>query len=42
MGRVAKVGRPKMTQLLKSQAPWPFSGAKILVILEIGHKIEID
>ena len=31
-----------MTQLLKCQAPWAFSGAKILVILKIGHKIEID
>ena len=31
-----------MTQLLKCQAPWAFSGAKNLVILKIGHKIEID
>ena len=36
------LGCPKMTQLLKCQAPWAFSGAKILVILEIGHEIEID
>ena len=36
------LGCPKMTLLLKCQAPWAFSGAKILVILEIGHKIEID
>jgi hypothetical protein len=31
-----------MTQVLKCQAPRAFSGAKILVILEIGHEIEID
>ena len=31
-----------MTQLLKCEAPQAISGAKILVILEIGHKIEID
>ena len=36
------LGCPKMTQLLKCQAPRAFSGAKILVILKIGHKIEID
>ena len=36
------LGCPKMTQLLKCQAPWAFSGAKILVILKTGHKIEID
>ena len=31
-----------MTQVLKCQAPRAFSGAKILVILENGLKIEID
>ena len=31
-----------MTQLLKCLAPQAFSGAKILVILKIVHKIEID
>ena len=39
---ILTLGCPKMTQLLKCYAPSEFSGAKILVILEIGHKIEID
>ena len=35
------IGCPKMTQHWKCSGIWADSGAKILVILEIGHKIEI-
>ena len=36
------LGCPKMTQLLKWLAPRADSGAKILVLMEIGQKNQID